>query len=197
MHAGHLVVVSTSGQQGAIGREGQGGGVKEVALLPEDIGLAAPLPHQQLAQGCAPKSQPVPPRIPGHCIDGLMGDAQHMQVGEVWQLHRTSTVDGLVTRGLCQWSPLLTVACHTAQQIEQGSSAKLVLTHVENLRHAGIQTAWKQAVLMRTIPYSAVMALCLRAGQRAWCSWKRPLLKPVTSRQVPWCRAAAVREAPL
>eukprot|EP00983_Pelagomonas_calceolata_P133405 1161962-Pelagomonas_calceolata.AAC.4 len=46
----HLAVVAASGHQGSIWGEGGGGDVVVVALLLQYVAVAAPFPHQQLAQ---------------------------------------------------------------------------------------------------------------------------------------------------
>lgn len=56
----YLGIVGPSDHKAAIRAVCKRGHVVKVPLLLEDVGFAAPLPHQQLAGRCRPQCQPLP-----------------------------------------------------------------------------------------------------------------------------------------
>ena len=62
----YLSIVATRGDDIAIRRVGQGVHVVVVPLLLEDVRLALPFPHQQLAESRAAERQPLTRGVHGH-----------------------------------------------------------------------------------------------------------------------------------
>lgn len=66
----YLGIIGSSCKVGAVRGEGGGRYIVIVPLLLQDIALTAPLPHQQLSQGCTPQRNPVPILAESDGIDG-------------------------------------------------------------------------------------------------------------------------------
>lgn len=66
----HFRIISSSGEVGAVRGEGRGGDIIIVPLLLQDVALTAPLPDQQLPQGCTPEGNPVPSPAESDGVDG-------------------------------------------------------------------------------------------------------------------------------
>ena len=65
----HLRVISSSGKISAVWGKSRGGYIVVVALLLQNVALTAPLPDQQLSQGCAAQRNPVPSLAEGDGVD--------------------------------------------------------------------------------------------------------------------------------
>ena len=79
-------IVAAGRQVGAVGRIGHGRHGVKVALLLHDVGLALPLPDEQLAQTGTSQRDPVAGGVDGHRADLLVRDLERVDQVDVGHL---------------------------------------------------------------------------------------------------------------